>query len=110
MFTWISGTAWNDLQRRLAVLEKREPPKADAAKLADTLSWVKLAAEEQMPFAAAVALDRLMELLGHAFGWQIEFILGAPAAGKTAEQFVSELNQAPDAGEPVCGRPPGCKG
>ena len=101
MFTWISGTAWNDLQRRLAVLEKREPPKADAAKLADTLGWVKLAAEEQMPFAAAVALNRLMELLGHAFGWQIDFILGAPAAGKTAEEFVSELNQAPDAGEPA---------
>ena len=100
MFTWISGTAWNDLQRRLAVLEKREPPKADAAKLADTLGWVKLAAEEQMPFAAAVALDRLMALLGHAFGWQIEFILGAPAAGKTAEQFLSELNQAPDADQP----------
>ena len=99
MFTWISGTAWNDLQRRLAVLEKREPPKADAAKLADTLGWVKLAAEEQMPFAAAVALNRLMELLGHAFGWQIEFSLGAPAAGKTAEEFFSELNQAPDAGE-----------
>ena len=99
MFTWISGTAWNDLQRRLAALEKREPPKADAAKLADTLGWVKLAAEEQMPFAAAVALNRLMELLGHAFGWQIEFSLGAPAAGKTAEEFFSELNQAPDAGE-----------
>lgn len=99
MITWISGTAWNDLQRRLAALEKREPPKADAAKLADTLGWVKLAAEEQMPFAAAVALDRLMGLLGHAFGWQIDFILGDPAAGKTAEEFVSELNQASDAGE-----------
>ncbi len=55
MFTWISGTAWNDLQRRLAALEKREPPKADAAKLADTPGWVKLAAEEQMPLAAAVS-------------------------------------------------------
>ncbi len=101
MFTWISGTAWNDLQRRLVVLEKREPLKADAAKLADTLGWVKLAAEEQMPFAAAVALNRLMELLGHAFGWQIEFILGAPAAGKTAEEFLIELNQAPDANHPA---------
>ena len=101
MITWISGTAWNDLQRRLAVLEKREPPKADAAKLADTLGWVKLAAEEQMPFAAAVALDRLMGLLGHAFGWQIDFILGVPAAGKTAEEFLIELNQASDAGEPA---------
>ena len=101
MFTWISGTAWNDLQRRLTVLEKREPPKADAAKLADTLGWVKLASEEQMPFAAAVALDRLMGLLGHAFGWQIDFILGAPAAGKTAEEFLIELNQASDAGEPA---------
>lgn len=101
MITWISSTAWNDLQRRLAALEKREPPKADAAKLADTLGWVKLAAEEQMPFAAAVALDRLMGLLGHAFGWQIDFILGAPAASKTAEEFVSELNQASDAGEPA---------
>ena len=101
MFTWISGTAWNDLQRRLAALEKREPPKVDAAKLAEAQGWVKLAAEEQMPFAAAVALDRLMGLLGHAFGWQIEFILGAPAAGKTAEEFVSELNQAPDADQPA---------
>ncbi len=101
MITWISGTAWNDLQRRLAALEKREPPKADAAKLADTLGWVKLAAEEQMPFAAAVALDRLMGLLGHAFGWQIDFILGGPAAGKTAEEFLIELNQASDAGEPA---------
>ncbi|MFZ1413181.1 MAG: hypothetical protein WAS73_01175 [Defluviicoccus sp.] len=101
MFTWISGTAWNDLQRRLAVLEKREPPKADAAKLADTLGWVKLAADEQMPFAAAVALNRLMELLGHAFGWQIDFILGAPAAGKTAEEFLIELSQASDADQPA---------
>ena len=101
MFTWISGTAWNDLQRRLAALEKREPPKADAVKLAETQGWVKLAAEEQMPFAAAVALDRLMGLLGHAFGWQIDFILGAPAAGKTAEEFVSELNQALDADQPA---------
>ena len=101
MFTWISGTAWNDLQRRLAALEKREPPKADAVKLAETQGWVKLAAEEQMPFAAAVALDRLMGLLGHAFGWQIDFILGAPAAGKTAEEFLIELNQASDAGEPA---------
>ena len=101
MFTWISGTAWNDLQRRLAALEKREPPKADAAKLADTLGWVKLAAEEQMPFAAAVAIDRLMGLLGHAFGWQIDFILGTPAAGKTAEEFLIELNQAPDADQPA---------
>ncbi|MFZ1413267.1 MAG: hypothetical protein WAS73_01625 [Defluviicoccus sp.] len=54
-----------------------------------------------MPFAAAVALNRLMELLGHAFGWQIDFILGTPAAGKTAEQFLIELNQAPDADQPA---------
>ncbi|MFZ1413481.1 MAG: hypothetical protein WAS73_02710 [Defluviicoccus sp.] len=101
MFTWINRAAWNDLQRRLAVLEKREPPKADAAKLAEAQGWVKLAAEEQMPFAAAVALDRLMALLGHAFGWQIDFILDAPAAGKTAEEFVIELNQAPDADQPA---------
>ena len=101
MITWISRAAWNDLQRRLAAVEKREPPKADAVKLADTLGWVKLAAEEQMPFAAAVALDRLMGLLGHAFGWQIDFILGVPAAGKTAEEFLIELNQASDAGEPA---------
>lgn len=101
MITWISRPAWNDLQRRLAALEKREPPKADAAKLADTLGWVKLAAEEQMPFAAAVAIERLMALLGHAFGWQIDFILGTPAAGKTAEEFLSELNKAPDADQPA---------
>ena len=101
MITWISRPAWNDLQRRLAALEKREPPKADAAKLADTLGWVKLAAEEQMPFAAAVAIERLMALLGHAFGWQIDFILGTPAAGKTAEEFLSELNRVDDDGEPA---------
>lgn len=53
-----------------------------------------------MAFAAAVALDRLMGLLGHAFGWQVDFILGAPAAGKTAEEFLSELNEAPDADQP----------
>jgi hypothetical protein len=101
MITWISRAAWNDLQRRLTALEKREPPQADAARLTETLGWVKLAADEQMPFAAAVAIERLLALLASAFGWRIDFGLGAPAAGKTAEQFLTELNQAPDADQPA---------
>ncbi|MFZ1415776.1 MAG: hypothetical protein WAS73_14540 [Defluviicoccus sp.] len=101
MSDWINQLAWNDLHRRLTVLENGHAPQADAVKLTDTLGWVRLAAEEQMPFAGAVAIERLLGLLASAFGWPIDFSLGAPSAGKTAEQFLAELNQAQNVDQPA---------